>query len=41
MEYLNTEGSHTKVLIYKLRENPRSKKGRLHICTFTYLETIK
>jgi hypothetical protein len=31
MEYLNTEGSHTKVLIYKSRENPLSKKGRLHI----------
>ena len=41
MEYLNTEGSHTKVLIYKLRENPLSKKGKLHICTFKYLETIK
>lgn len=41
MEYLNTEGSHTKVLIYKSRENPLPKKGRLHICTFKYLETIK
>ena len=34
MEYLNTESSHTRVPIYKSRENLLSKKGRLHICTF-------